>query len=251
MTAVVLVHGLYHRPEHFAPVTERLRAARVDVVVPELHRGSLTADTLAVQAAVDSLRQPPIVLGHSYGGSVITWVCGAARLVYLAAFVPDVGESAAGLGGVSRRLREAIVRGPDESTSLHPGRAAEALYDDCPEPLAAWAVGLLRTQAPGCGRGVPEGHSWKSTPSTYVVCARDRAIDPELQRSMAARCSDVREWRTGHSPFVGRSQLVVELLRELLATGAADERDEEAPASPGGRGRAQGRGSVRVVYRGG
>ncbi|MFF3157572.1 alpha/beta hydrolase [Streptomyces sp. NPDC057910] len=220
MAAVVLVHGLYHRPEHFAPVAEHLRTEGVEVLVPELHRGSLCADTHAVQAAIDSLSEPPIVLGHSYGGSVITGVRGAARLVYLAAFVLDAGESAAGMGGASRQLGQAILAEPDGSTSLHPDRAADALYDDCPRPLAAWAVGLLRVQAAGCGRGVPEHHGWKSTPSTYVVCARDMAIDPGLQRKMAARCSDVREWPTGHSPFVGRPRLVVELIRELLAAAA-------------------------------
>ncbi|MEU1447413.1 MULTISPECIES: alpha/beta hydrolase [Streptomyces] len=218
MTAVVLVHGLYHRPEHFAVVTERLRAAGTEVVVPELHRGSLPADTAAVQVAIDSLQEPPIVLGHSYGGSVITGVRGAGHLVYLAAFVLDVGESAAGLGGASPQLQEAINPEPDGSTSLHPDRAVDTLYGDCPEPLTAWAVGLLRAQAPGCGRGVPEHHSWKRTPSTYVVCAQDRAIDPGLQRKLASRCIDVREWQTGHSPFVGQPDLVVELLQELLAT---------------------------------
>ena len=81
----------------------------------------------------------------------------------------------------------------------------------------AWAVGLLRAQAPGCGRGIPERHSWKHAPSTYVVCAQDRAIDPGLQRRMASRWPDVREWQTGHSPCVGQPDLVVELLQELLA----------------------------------
>ncbi|XQE78310.1 alpha/beta fold hydrolase [Streptomyces microflavus] len=218
--AAVLVHGLYHRPEHFAPVADGLRAKGVKVVVPELHRGSLAADTAAVQAAVDALEEPPLLLGHSYGGSVITGVRGACHLVYVAAFVPDVGESAAALGGASPQLRAAIepaADGPEGTTLLHPGRAAEVLCGDCPEPLAARAVGLLRAQAPGCGRGVPEHHSWKRTPSTYVVCAGDRAIDPALQRTMAARCTGVREWCTGHSPFVSRPVLVVELVRELLA----------------------------------
>ncbi|WP_019065013.1 alpha/beta fold hydrolase [Streptomyces prunicolor] len=217
MAAVVLVHGLYHRPEHFELVAERLRSAGVEVAVPELHKGSLSADTAAVQAAIDSLPEPPIVLGHSYGGSVITGLRGVGHLVYLAAFVPDAGESAAGLGGASPQLKEAINPEPDGSTSLHPDRAADTLYGDCPEPLAAWAVDLLRTQAPGCGRGIPERHSWKRTPSTYVVCAQDRAIDPVLQRKMASRCTDARQWQTGHSPFVGQPDLIVELLRELLA----------------------------------
>ncbi|MFI9171759.1 alpha/beta fold hydrolase [Streptomyces lincolnensis] len=216
MAAVVLVHGLYHRPEHFDAVADRLRTAGTHVVVPELHRGSLPDDTAAVQAAVDSLHEPPLVLGHSYGGSVITGVRGAGHLVYLAAFIPDAGESAASLGGASPQLQDAITPEPDGSTSLHPDRALDTLYGDCPEPLAAWAVGLLRAQAPGCGRGAPEYHSWKHTPSTYVVCAQDRAIDPGLQRRMASRCTDVREWQTGHSPFVGQPDLVVDLLRQLL-----------------------------------
>jgi pimeloyl-ACP methyl ester carboxylesterase len=226
LAAVVLVHGLYHRPEHFAVVAEHLRTAGTEVVVPELHRGSLPADTAAVQAAIDSLQEPPIVLGHSYGGSVITGARGAGHLVYLAAFVLDVGESAAGLGGASPQLQNAINPEPDGSTSLHPDRAVDTLYGDCPEPLAAWAVGLLRAQASGCGRGVPERHSWKHTPSTYVVCGQDRAIDPDLQRKIASRCTDVREWQTGHSPFVGQPDLIVELLQELLATNTLCRRDK-------------------------
>jgi pimeloyl-ACP methyl ester carboxylesterase len=134
LNAVVLVHGLYHRPEHFAVVADRLRSTGTEVVVPELHQGSLAADTAAVQAGVDALPEPAVVLGHSYGGSVITGVRGAGHLVYLAAFVPDVGESAAGLGGASPQLRDAIKPEPDGSTSLHPDRAADALYGDCPEP---------------------------------------------------------------------------------------------------------------------
>ncbi|MFE7459571.1 alpha/beta fold hydrolase [Streptomyces sp. NPDC057554] len=216
----VLVHGLYHRPEHFAEVAAGLRAEGIAVAAPELHRGSLAADTAAVQAAVDALGEPPILLGHSYGGSVITGVRGARHLVYVAAFVPDEGESAAALGGATPQLRDAVVPaadGPGGTTRLHPGRAADVLYGDCPGPLAARAVGLLRSQAPGCGRGVPAHHSWKRTPSTYVVCARDRAIDPALQRTLAARCTDVRTWGTGHSPFVSRPALLVGLVRELIA----------------------------------
>ncbi|MDX3539625.1 alpha/beta hydrolase [Streptomyces sp. MB09-01] len=231
MAAVVLVHGLYHRPEHFAVLAKRLRTAGTEVVVPELHRGSLSADTAAVQAAIEVLPEPPVVLGHSYGGSVITGVHGAGHLVYLAAFVLDVGESAAGMGGASPQLQDAIVPEPDGSTRLHPDRAIDALYGDCPEPLAARAVGLLRAQAPGCGRGVPERHSWKHTPSTYVVCALDRAIDPGLQRRMASRCTDVREWQTGHSPFVGRPDLIVELVLELVAPPRTPPGPNEGVAS--------------------
>ncbi|MFJ3088310.1 alpha/beta fold hydrolase [Streptomyces sp. NPDC086838] len=71
----------------------------VEVAVPGLHHGSLAADTAAVQAVTDALSEPPVVLSHSYGGSVITGIRSAAHLVYLSAFMPDAGESAASLGG--------------------------------------------------------------------------------------------------------------------------------------------------------
>ncbi|MFP3119161.1 alpha/beta hydrolase [Streptomyces sp. Iso 434] len=232
MGGVVLVHGPYHQAGHFGVVAAGLRRVGVEVVVPELHRGSLREDTRVVQEAVDGFGVAPVVVGHSYGGSVITGVRGAGHLVYLAAFVLDAGESAAGWGGGSAALREAVVAVGEEGTTgggggatkrgegatrLRPELAAGVLYGDCPAPLARRAVGLLREQGPGCGRGVPERQGWRTTPSTYVVCARDRAIDPGVQRRMAVRCGEVREWPTGHSPFVGRPELVVGLVREVLA----------------------------------
>jgi pimeloyl-ACP methyl ester carboxylesterase len=84
------------RPADSDLVAARLRERGITVAAPELHRGSLAADTRTVQEVVDALT-PAVVLGHSYGGSVITGLTGAAHLVYLAAFVPDAGESAASL----------------------------------------------------------------------------------------------------------------------------------------------------------
>ncbi|CAM5624863.1 Alpha/beta hydrolase OS=Streptomyces cyaneofuscatus OX=66883 GN=G3I52_00215 PE=4 SV=1 [Streptomyces cyaneofuscatus] len=199
-------------------MAHRLRSSGVAAVVPELHRGSLAADTEAVQAAVEALPEPPLLLGHSYGGSVITGVRGARHLVYLAAFVLDAGESAGSGRGVrgtpgrdqarARRIDQPVPR---------PGRR-------CPLPR------LPRTTrrpgdrpapppSPRLRTGVPLQHSWKGTPSTYVVCGQDRAIDPALQRKMASRCTEIRAWGTGHSPFVGQPELVVGFLRELLVAG--------------------------------
>ncbi|MFE6962245.1 alpha/beta hydrolase [Streptomyces sp. NPDC057696] len=216
MTSAVLVHGLYHQPEHFIRVAEGLRAAGVDLVVPELHRGSLTADTAAVQAAVDVLAEPPLVLGHSYGGSVITGLSGLGRLVYLAAFVPDTGESAAGLGGASAELKAAIEPETYGSTRLDASWAVDALYADCPGRLGSGTAtspgGRLQTRSTGTPK-------LETSPSVYVVCTRHRAIAPAPQQVMAARCDSVRESETGHSPFVGQPELVIDLVLELLDLG--------------------------------
>jgi pimeloyl-ACP methyl ester carboxylesterase len=212
MRPVVLVHGLWHDPGHFDLVAGPLRAAGTVVVVPQLHRGSLEADTAAVQAAVDALPEPPLVLGHSYGGSVITGLTGAGHLVYLAAFVPDEGESAAGLSRATHLIGPAVQPLPGGSTRLDPAAAATAMYEGCAPDRAAWAVGLLRAQAPGCGRGIPTRQAWRTIPSTYVVCARDLAVDPDLQRTMAGRCTTTVTWETGHAPFVTDPELVVDLV---------------------------------------
>ncbi|MFB6437520.1 alpha/beta hydrolase [Streptomyces sp. NPDC056411] len=216
VNGVVLVHGLYHDPRHFDLVVGELAAAGVEVAVPELHRGSLLADTKAVQAVVDAMGEPPLVMGHSYGGAVITGLTGAAHLVYLAAFVPAEGESAARLGGSTKRLASSIVHDGDSLTHVDSAAAVEVFYADAPIERATWAASLLRPQKPGCGRGVPKRQSWQDTPSTYVICTQDRAIEPGLQREMSRRCSSTLTWHTSHSPFISQPGRVAAVLRSLL-----------------------------------
>ncbi|WP_393057623.1 alpha/beta hydrolase [Streptomyces sp. LN549] len=220
MNGVVLVHGLYHDPRHFDLVVAELRADGIDVAVPELHRGSLQADTEAVQAVVDAMEEPPLVVGHSYGGSVITGLTGVGHLVYLAAFVPAEGESAAGLGGSTALLVSSVVRDEDGLTHVDAAAAVDVFYGDAPRERAVWAASLLRPQKPGCGRGVPTRQSWRSTPSTYIVCSQDRAIDPGVQREMSRRCSSTLTWNTSHSPFISEPGRVAAALRGLLSPKA-------------------------------
>lgn len=213
---MVLVHGLWHDPRHFDEVARRLAGAGVGVAVPELHRGSLAEDTAAVQAVVDAAGRAPVVLGHSYGGAVITGLTGAGHLVYLAAYVPTDRESAASLGGSGHFVDAVVRRRADGRTELDPAAALPALYADCSAVDASRAVSLLRPQAPGHSRGVPQRVAWRTVPSTYVVCERDQTVDPAVQRRLAARCGTVLTWPTGHSPFCSRPDLLVGLLAGLL-----------------------------------
>ncbi|TFD07605.1 alpha/beta hydrolase [Cryobacterium sp. TMT1-66-1] len=167
---VILVHGLWHQPAHFDRLTAVLRAHGIGVHVPRLHRGSLTNDTAAVQSVVDALPVPPVVLGHSYGGSVITGLDRVRHLVYVAAFVPAVGENGALLGGTGALVNDAVRRNTDGTTSIPAEHARGLLYADCTESLSAWASGLLVPQQPGHGRGVPQRVAWTNVESTYVKC---------------------------------------------------------------------------------
>jgi pimeloyl-ACP methyl ester carboxylesterase len=66
-------------------------------------------------------------------------------------------------------------------------------------------------------RGVPEAIAWRTVPSTYVVCAADEAVHPELQRAMARRATRVLEWDCGHSPQAGRPDAVADLVATRVA----------------------------------
>lgn len=201
---VVLVHGLWHQPAHFGRLADVLRRQGITVHVPPLHRGSLAADTAAVQEVVDVCVEPPVVLGHSYGGSVITGLERVGHLVYVAAFVPASGESGALLGGAGALVNHAVQQNDDGTTSIKPEMAGDVLYADCTAAESAWATALLVRQRPGHGRGVPERIAWNSTESTYIVCLEDKALDPALQQRMGGRCSTTLRITSSHSPFISR-----------------------------------------------
>lgn len=212
---VVLVHGLWHQPAHFDRLADELRRQGTSVHVPLLHRGSLTADTAVVQEVVDGCLVRPLVLGHSYGGSVITGLERVRHLLYVAAFVPASGESGAMLGGPSALVNAAVRNNEDGSTSIDPGRAREVLYSDCSEADGAWASSLLLPQQPGHGRGVPRLIAWETIESTYVQCNQDKALSPVLQERMAGRCTKAFRLNSGHSPFISRPKWLTKLILAL------------------------------------
>jgi len=211
---VVLVHGLWHQPEHFAPLIEALAALGVEAVTPRLHRGTLEADAAVVQAAVDACAASPVLLGHSYGGAVVTDVVGAAHLVYVAAFVPAEGESAVSLNGRDGLINAALRVLEDGSTEVVPELADGALYADCTPEQQAWARSLLVPQAGRGARTAPTRFAWRTTPSTYVVCTEDRAVAPAIQRRMAERCGRVLELEASHSPFLSRPADVARIVAD-------------------------------------
>ncbi|SDK47967.1 alpha/beta hydrolase [Arthrobacter sp. ok362] len=217
-TEVVIAHGLWHQPAHFDQLVAELSRLGVNVHVPRLHRGSLAADTAAVQKTVDGCLRPPVVLGHSYGGSVITGLERIRHLLYVAAFVPAADESSALLGGPAALVNDAIRHNDDGSTSIQTDRAHEVLYADCSPDDSSWATSLLVPQQPGHGRGVPSHIAWKTTESTYIHCEQDRALSPALQERMAARCTKVFSLNSSHSPFISQPGRLTRLIMEIRAS---------------------------------
>lgn len=210
MTApeVILVHGLYHQPQHMQALREALEARGATVHVPRLHRGSLAADTAAVQRVVDACRDSPVLVAHSYGGAVVAGVEGARSFVFVAAFAPRVGESCAQLGGPDAPVNSFVRPHPAGGTFIPAETAVDLFFADCDPRTAQRAVDLLVPQASGHGRGVVEAAWWERSESHYVVCSDDRAMSPALQMRMAKRCSSHEVLSAGHSPYLSRPEHV-------------------------------------------
>jgi pimeloyl-ACP methyl ester carboxylesterase len=218
--SVVLVHGRCLTGSVWDLVANELRGRGRRVEVVELHRGSLLADTAAVQEVVDLLGEPVVVCGWSYGGMVITGLAlgSSSHLVYLCALMPAEGESAIELGSRHPGGLAALVD-TDEAGDLvlRGDQVDEILWPDAPAETAAMARTMLRPQAMQSFLEAPARVAWRQTPSTYVVGRHDRAFHRQLVDEMASRAATVIEWDTSHSPLLSRPDLVGDQLARIDA----------------------------------
>ena len=235
--AVVLVHGAWHGAWCWQPVMDRLRTAGVKAFACDLPGhgfdpgpfGDLHQDAVRVRDLLDSLEPPVVLVGHSYGGAVITEAgdhASVAHLVYLAALALDRDEScltaAAGeaqAAAVSHEgrpdLGAGLTPGPDNTVTIDRSLAARCLYEDCDDETTRWALDRLCAQPLITLQQPPKAVAWRTRSSTYVVCANDLTVHPGLQRLLARRCTASVEWDCGHSPFLSHPALVADLLSEL------------------------------------
>jgi pimeloyl-ACP methyl ester carboxylesterase len=237
-TSVVLVHGAWHGAWCFDSVVARLEAEGIDAIAVDLPGhgddpgplGDLHTDAARVTEVLDGLDGDCVLLGHSYGGAVITeaGVHPAVRhLVYLCAFAIDADEScmaaaidlAATLDlsfGEGTNLADAMVLNDDGTTTVRSDGAVQSFFNDCDPATAAAAVARLGPQPTATLADTPTAVAWRERPSTYVVCTNDLAVPPALQRAMADRCTSSVDWPTSHSPFLSAPERVVDLLSSLV-----------------------------------
>ena len=220
MTTIVLTHGAFHGGWCFAPLVEELDARGVRTALVDLPLTDLTEDAAAVTAVLETIDGPVILLGHSYGGAVVT-VAGnhpsVERLVYLTALGPDAGEL--GSGGpmtIGEGFLTTMRVGDDGIPFIDPGSAAQIFYPDIdPADAERWAT-HLRPGNTG-GAVIVEEAAWRSRPSTYVVCTDDPILLVDGQRAVAQRMgADIVEIPGDHSPMVGRPAELADILVALI-----------------------------------
>ena len=218
MSAVLLVPGSWHGAWCWSDVLDRLTAAGVDARTIDLPSNDgasgLADDADAVRAALAAIADPTVVVGHSYGGVAISEGAGdAAGLVYLCAFMLDVGESL--LDAMQHQLPDWIEL--DEQAGSHLAtRTGEVLYGDCAPDVAAAAGARLTRQSVAAIATPQSAAAWQSVPSTYVICEQDRAVPPPAQEAMSGRAGSVHRLSSSHSPFFSRPDDVAELVLAAL-----------------------------------
>jgi pimeloyl-ACP methyl ester carboxylesterase len=220
---VLLVHGAWHTGTAWAGVAAGLRARGIPVAVAELHRGSLAGDIAAAEAALDELpgSGPAIACGHSYGGAVITGLPEGriAHLVYMAAMMPDIGETSMGLlaGAPPSDLRACMVGDPTGITTIDPERAGTLFHAQLDAASRAEHIAKLVPQVMAPGYETTTTAAWHARPSTYVLCTDDRAVHPDLQRRFGTRATRSITWHSDHGAFASHEADTVELLARLAA----------------------------------
>jgi pimeloyl-ACP methyl ester carboxylesterase len=218
---VVLVHGAWHGAWCWDKVVAGLAARQVPTIAVELPFDGLDADAAEARKAIGRAGADAVVVGHSYGGAVISQaasgLANVGHLVYLCAFMSGEGDD---VGAIMAKYPSPLVahmRVVDGRTVVDPGGAADAFYGDCSKADIDGALARLRS-IPGVTLAGEKPPAWRDVPSTYVVCTEDRAILPGAQREMAMHATHVVEWPTSHSPFVSQPHRVVDLLERLART---------------------------------
>jgi pimeloyl-ACP methyl ester carboxylesterase len=173
------------------------------------------AVTVAVVDELVASGERVVLLGHSFGGTVISDAGGrpgVAHLVYLTALlldplVEDPPEPSAGAAAVEFTGEEAAV---------NPAGATGAFYHRCSRADAAWATTRLRPMPTTRFGEPPSAFAWRSVPSTYIVCTDDRMVPPDAQRWMAARAGATVELDSDHSPFLSCPGELADLLGPIV-----------------------------------
>jgi pimeloyl-ACP methyl ester carboxylesterase len=215
---VVLVHGAFVDGSGWQPIHDILTGDGLKVAVTQHSTQSLTGDVAEVQQVIEAQDGPVLLVGHSYGGVIITEAGShpqVAGLVYVAAFAPDAGESVATL--IAEPDPDApvppIVPRKDGSLVLDRDRFHEGFAADLPADQAQF---LADSQASwgtaAVGTPVTEP-AWRSKPSWYVVASEDRMIPPAAQRGMAARAgAAVETVAASHSVYISQPEAVADLI---------------------------------------
>ncbi|MFD8229278.1 alpha/beta fold hydrolase [Streptomyces massasporeus] len=235
-TTVVLVHGAFADGSSWNGVTKRLQASGYRVVVPANPLRGLENDSAYLASVLKTIKGPIVLVGHSYGGEVITNAAASnpqvKALVYAAAIAPEKGESANDILGAfpGSELPTALnqVSYPlstgGEGTDLYvkPDKFRAAFAADVPAHEAAAMAAAQRPIDASALGAKSENAAWHTIPSWYLVARNDRTIPPAAQRHMAERAhAHVTEVASSHAIAVSQPAAVTRVIEDAAQSVTA------------------------------
>ena len=230
---IVLVHGAWVDASGWKPVYEILTKEGFRVTMVQEPETSFADDVTAAKRILDLQEGPTLLVGHSYGGSIITEAGvhpNVVGLVYVAAHAPDVGEDESALGkktpSVLGKTEGAIEKTPDGFTHLRLAEFAKLFAPDLPREQAEFMARSQVLAASTVFSTPLTAAAWKTKPSWGVVAGDDKIISPDLERWYYARAkSDATEIKdASHAVYVSHPRKVA----AVIANAARQARDRSA-----------------------
>ena len=230
---VVLVHGAFADGSSWNGVIERLLAEGVQVTAPPNPLRGISHDSAYIGSLLEQIPGPVVLVGHSYGGAVITNAATDAKnvvgLVYVAAFAPDEGET---LGEVESDSKDSVLStaqvplqyptGEGQQTAVEFAIDPEKLHDAFAADLPTEQTSVMAaTQRPvsELAFSEPNGEpAWKKLPSWAVVATGDKAAGTDVVRSMAKRAgATITEAEGSHVIMISKPQVVADVILSAVA----------------------------------
>jgi pimeloyl-ACP methyl ester carboxylesterase len=221
--SIILIHGGFVDGSGWEGVYNILKKDGYDVTIVQNPTTSLADDVAFAKRAIAAQKGTSILVGHSYGGVVITEAGTDPRvagLVYVAAFAPDKGESVASLikDPAPGAPVPPILPPQDGFLLLDPTKFVASFAADVAEPKASFMAASQVPWGVNALGGEVTAPAWRSKPSWYLVAKDDKMIPPPAQRAMSQRAgSKVTEVFGSHAVYVSQPQAVADLIKQAAS----------------------------------
>jgi pimeloyl-ACP methyl ester carboxylesterase len=223
--AIVLVHGAWADSSSWSPVIDRLRGAGYPVRAIASPLQGLTRDTAYATSYLATIDGPKVLVGHSYGGAIITNAATAVpevkSLVYIAGFIPAKGETIGELAAKSTPALPLVSTQVPDGTEviIDPAQFREAFAGDLDPTTAA---DLAITQRPANTKAVTDPSAvegYLTIPSWHLLTTQDHAINPDLQRFMATRANArITEVASSHAVMLSHPGAVADVITQAASS---------------------------------
>jgi pimeloyl-ACP methyl ester carboxylesterase len=222
---VVLVHGAFADGSGWAAVAKILEKDGYTVSIAQPPETSYAEDVKYAKAAVDALDGPVVLVGHSYGGSIITEAGNdpkVSALVYIAAFALDDGESCASIEQALSQASTAFKPDSRGNWWIEQAHFAADFAADVPPAVAHFmAISQVPISTDSFTHKVTNP-AWKTKPTWYMVATADRSINPEQERMMAKRAhATTIEVNASHVAYMSHPKETAKLIEEAAAAAPA------------------------------